>query len=157
MPQWIPAVTALIAVGTALMATIVGPLISWNIAKRQIKATVISTNRQAWIIELRDLVSEYLGLITYLSLRPGETFSEGKSLGSSFYKIRLLLNPGEEDHIQLVKLISVNSHLAGTYAPEQDQQKKTEISQTLLDQREEIISLSQSILKREWERVKQGD
>src|SRR5277367_5082703 len=39
---------------TALVAVIVGPLIQLRVAKRQIRSTTISANRQAWINTLRD-------------------------------------------------------------------------------------------------------
>ena len=39
---------------TALVAVIVAPLIQLRIAKRQIRSTTISANRQVWINTLRD-------------------------------------------------------------------------------------------------------
>ncbi len=168
MPQWILAVTALIAACTALIATIVGPLISWNITKKQIsssasiaenqiKASVVSVNRQTWINTLRDLISEYIALLADLSLHPGKVVSQGKRVGLIFYKIRILLNPLEEDHVFFVKLISANMSMIRDFVKEQNQQKKEEIIVALVDQRDEIVSLTQAILKREWERVKQGE
>ena len=42
-----------ISAATALVAVIVAPLVSWNIAKRQITASNVSSRRQVWIDELR--------------------------------------------------------------------------------------------------------
>ena len=39
---------------TVLVAVIVGPLIQLHVAKRQIRSTTVSSNRQAWINNLRD-------------------------------------------------------------------------------------------------------
>ena len=72
-PQWLTAVTALVAV-------IVGPLISLFIAKqqnatnryalrKQIEASTVSANRQTWINTLRDSIAEVQSLVTTVRLR----------------------------------------------------------------------------------------
>jgi hypothetical protein len=46
--------TALISSLTALAAVVFAPIVSIYVAKRQIRASVVSVNRQAWINRLRD-------------------------------------------------------------------------------------------------------
>jgi len=64
-------------------------------------------------------------------------------------KINLLINPREKDHIQLTKLIR-------SAIEEIFKEKAEKDSKRLIEIRDSIISLSQDILKREWERVKTG-
>jgi hypothetical protein len=69
------------------------------------------------------------------------------------YRIRLLINPHEPDHAKLVQLLrkefdELNESFDSSPA-EYDKGKSYGD--------DEIISLAQSILKREWERVKRGD
>jgi hypothetical protein len=44
-----PLLIGLISAGTALVVSIVRPLVTLFVAKRQFSATVLSTNRQKWI------------------------------------------------------------------------------------------------------------
>src|SRR5215475_2592707 len=53
----------LITATTALIAGIGGPFVSFLVARRQIRATVISNNRELWIVALRDALAEYLALV----------------------------------------------------------------------------------------------
>jgi len=41
--------TQIITTSTALVAVIVGPFVTMRVARRQIKASVVSANQQAWI------------------------------------------------------------------------------------------------------------
>jgi hypothetical protein len=61
MAEWIP----ILSVGVALVATIVGPTVSWIIARQQLRSSlevsnkqVVAPMRQAWINSLRDLLAE---------------------------------------------------------------------------------------------------
>jgi hypothetical protein len=63
------------------------------------------------------------------------------------WKIRLLINPAESDHRQLYETIRV--------ALERLKAEDTRDADSEADV-EHITRLSQSILKREWERVKRG-
>ena len=68
-------------------------------------------------------------------------------------RLRLSLNPREEDHRQLMEKLEKLVHdvvdeVTGIAKHEGD---------WLRELTEEIITLSQAILKREWERVKAGD
>ena len=44
---------------TALVAVIIGPIISWYIAKRQIIASTVTISRQQWINTLRDAIADF--------------------------------------------------------------------------------------------------
>jgi hypothetical protein len=68
----ISAMAAVASAITALTATLVTPMVSFWIARRQIRATLVSANRQAWINALRDDLSELFETLTALFLlRPG--------------------------------------------------------------------------------------
>ena len=51
-------VTATLTAATALVAVIVGPVISVYVARRQIRASAVLKNRQSWINALRDAIVE---------------------------------------------------------------------------------------------------
>src|SRR5215471_16417667 len=53
---------------TALTAAVVSPLVSLFVARMQIRATVVSNNRERWIEALRDAVSEYVALLITASM-----------------------------------------------------------------------------------------
>jgi hypothetical protein len=158
------AVVGFVSACTALVASIVGPWITLTVAKRQFNATVLSTNRYKWIETLRDMLAEYTSLIVAalaVKARWKNNWDEGRGplnansalleklerilLAQS--KIRLLINPAEADHQRLNEAIEAAfKHL---------QSEKTLDSDTHADI-EAITALAQSILKREWLRVKQG-
>ena len=51
---------SVIAAATALVAVVLGPIVSVYVVRRQIRATVVSTNRQAWINDLRNTIADWL-------------------------------------------------------------------------------------------------
>jgi hypothetical protein len=53
----------LLSACTALIATIVGPLVALTVARRQFIATAISGNRHKWIENLRDELAELISLL----------------------------------------------------------------------------------------------
>jgi hypothetical protein len=53
----------LLSACTALIATIVGPLVALSVARRQFIATVISGNRHRWIENLRNELAELISLL----------------------------------------------------------------------------------------------
>jgi hypothetical protein len=48
---------AFVTACTALISAIVGPAVSYVVARRQIRASVISNNRERWTEALRDSVA----------------------------------------------------------------------------------------------------
>jgi hypothetical protein len=119
-----------------------------NIAERNIKAEVISRNRQDWINTLRISISEFISLCIILSKVNEHIVNSAEDKWERFFalrsKISLLINPKEDDHQQLDELIEK----ATQFILNNNKEGFRNI-------RREIIKLSQQILKREWERVKQ--
>lgn len=126
------------------------------IAKKQITNAGVTQFRQQWIDNLRNSVSDYLsavdGIIFY-SVYVNHHFDIKQSdlikdLKMKQYKVLLLINPLEKDHIQLVELINEISKLIET--PDAGNQKliKTKI--------ENLVNDMQKVLKKEWEVVKKG-
>jgi hypothetical protein len=48
-----------VTASTVLISAVTGPLVSYVVARRQIRASVISNNRERWIEALRDSVVEH--------------------------------------------------------------------------------------------------
>ena len=124
-----------------------------ELAKNEIKLEVLSKNRQNWINSLRDELSRFMGTIKTIDnkhrMMSGRADAneinsfkdEINNLGALKYKIYLLLNPEEDDNKILLKKIEEIILMA--YKKEQPDKK--------LD---EIIKISQKVLKEEWKRVK---
>ena len=55
-----PILISLVSACTALVASIVGPLVTLSVARRQFKANVLSNNRQKWIETLRASIAELI-------------------------------------------------------------------------------------------------
>lgn len=155
---------SLISACTALVASIVAPFVTLAVARRQFNANVLSANRQKWIETLRDMVAELIALIVTALVVKAKwqgTWDQGRGALSSDptlieklerlvliqSKIRLLLNPTEPDHQRLDQAIDA---AIKRLRPEESVDAEMEADiQT-------ITALAQSILKREWQRVKQG-
>jgi len=144
---------------TALVAIIINPLINIYVTKKQLRASVNSKSRQEWINTLRDEITSYLfGFIKLEGMWFDNAQAEiGKytfphnsqnltkaldELQKHKIKISLLINPNEEDHKNLIKM------LESAYQNIQNKSKRRNEIEA------EVLQLSQTILKREWERVK---
>lgn len=135
-----------------------------DIATLQSQTLVLSKNRQDWISELRQEISEFINQAHMIRLAvppfdgtpiPSEELiykntqdvrKELTRIMEGFYlsyvKINLLINPAELDHAELIKLLKkMHSEVA---------KNGTDVMKI----QGEIIKKSQEILKREWERVK---
>ncbi|MEO8677420.1 MAG: hypothetical protein ABI665_00145 [Vicinamibacterales bacterium] len=148
------------------MAVFVGPIISWSIAKRQIRAAaqlattqihssleasnkqIIAPMRQSWINNLRDLLAELVSssLHYYTAGFEDRTDKEYQRVVFLESKVQLMLNPNEEDHKNLEQLIR---RMVGAI-----QYRKGE-PDPFPDLHTEVLTLSRAILKREWDRVKE--
>lgn len=125
-----------------------------ELSKNEIKLEVLSKNRQNWINSLRDELSKFMGTIKTIDNKHRMMSSKAdaseinsfkdeiNNLGVLKYKIYLLLNPEEDDNKILLKKIEEIILMA--YQKEQPDEK--------LD---EMIIISQKILKEEWKRVKE--
>lgn len=132
-------------------------------AFRQIVAKVRSENRQKWINEVRAAIATVTGFITANMVTKDE--EDLIVYEQSMMKLELLLNPLEKDHRALGyilrkvygcpiydvdKFISERAEL--DFLREMDARNIDDLNKMV----GYVIKLSNAILKREWERVKQG-
>jgi len=165
MPNDIDALLiSLVSACTALVASIVGPVVTLVVSKRQFSASVLSANRQKWIESLRDLLAEGISLLIAALIvreRWKDKWNKGRGavaadpallekvqrLALAQAKVRLMINPQEDDHLHLHQAIMVSiKRLQSEDALESETEDDIEV----------ISKLAQSILKREWQRVKAG-
>lgn len=159
-----PLVISAISALTALVASILGPIVTLKVSRRQFSANVLSANRQKWIETLRDMVAELISLLAAaLVIKSAWQSKWDKGRGPlredapllqklerivlAQSKIRLLLNPTEADHQKLYRAIDT--------AIKRLQAEESLDSDTEADI-EAITTLAQTVLKREWRRVKRG-
>ena len=159
-----PILISLVSACTALVASIVGPLVTLSVARRQFNANVLSNNRQKWIETLRASIAELISLLVgALVIKATWKGSWDKGLNALQstpemreklerailvqWNIRLLINPTEPDHQLLYKAIE------DTFARLQAEQTDEQATERDI---ESIATLAQAILKREWQRVKRG-
>lgn len=157
----IPLISAL----TALVAVIVGPLITTRVAHK----TIISPMRQAWINNLRDAIADFLATSeksAFKTYKSVETDIETKKARQKIFerlahieaKIKLMINPDEPDHIKLLAAIaelkdwSHDDELSHEEAKELDEGKSSNFEK----KQQAIVNISRRILKEEWEVVKAG-
>lgn len=143
--------TKIIVALIAVFVSFVGLLIS--------KEQKTSEFRQAWINTLRDDISNFVGQIDSVKklVLINNTSNEEKQKETSTamilgsvkmrelqFKISLLINPKEKDHQNLIALLeTIIANIK---------------SQTNNDEKiKELTTLSQKILKKEWNRVKDGE
>jgi hypothetical protein len=145
---------------TALVAVIVGPIVTFRITKKQIvasqamadlqaRASVLSKSRQEWINTLRNEIAGFISLTSHAlptimvnTQNGGDTLSLTQEIRLHVEKVKLLINPNEDDHIAIVK------HMEATVASLSTFNFQIEAAN------EELAAIAQRVLKREWERVK---
>lgn len=135
----------------AALAVFVGPVISWYAAKRQLTSSLAVANkqivapmRQAWINNLRDVLSELLSsaLHYYVSGYEDRTDAEYQRIELLNYKMKLMLNPKEDDHRRLEQLVDQMIGALSSGDSEFEPSHKA------------ALALSRKVFKREWDRVK---
>lgn len=77
----------------------------------------------------------------------------GSELG---VRIRLRLNPNEEEHNRLVSLIRELSDASADPPPNETPEQSEAAKKAFQGTRDKIVAHMQKILKHEWERVKKG-
>ena len=145
------------------IAIVVGPTVSWKIAKSQISAQVVSTNRQEWINGIRNELAVFL---TYArSIVPAyrsETFDRDMAFEKydkmvlAVQRVELMLNPSEKDHAELVRLMKSTIDLVRTALSEVHDKKETSNDNERITEIRTITPLAQRIFKAEWSRIKRG-
>jgi Mg/Co/Ni transporter MgtE len=143
----------------ALAGVLLGPLVQLVIAKAQIRAEVRSGNRQQWINELRNEISEfmtanidYIFRLRFAKEATSDILSTTNSVWQHLNKTQLLINPNDNDHKELIELMNDAALAANSRELDIDT-----MADTLDDLNEKITIVAQRIMKREWERVKSGD
>ncbi len=128
-----------------------------EIAERNVRADVISANRQNWINSLRAEIAHALKDLRLIRTQFDHLDGQGaQEILSDFTfrqnMIHLLVNPKEGDHQRLCDALSaaLRTLVALKSEPEETAKKFDLLG-------EEIVGISQEILKREWERVKKLD
>lgn len=156
---WWAAASAITSAFVALVSAIVGPTVAYRIAKRQIQATVVSSNRQQWINALRDDMCELLvHLKMTTALRDPRFPSDLKIDVTQFMensvrlrnRVALRLNPSEPSHKKLLQVIDAYSFESAAPTEPLTLKDSATASATLLN-------AAQDVLKSEWERVKTGN
>ncbi|HEY4940003.1 MAG TPA: hypothetical protein VII56_01140 [Rhizomicrobium sp.] len=156
----VAAVAAIVSALAAVAATIISPVISFWTARAQIRASLISANRQAWINALRDDLAELFELLTWLFLlRPGTHSGEDgyRYVAERRSRIRLLknrvrlrLNATEPASEALLSTIETLHSLA--HAGDTSDESEAQFGEGM----QNAVNQAQAILKSEWKRVKQG-
>jgi hypothetical protein len=150
---------------TALIATVIGPYVAVKTARSQIKASVISSNRAKWIDTMRDLIagaiSHWTGVMylrASLHDQNPATIAMNKALLEHIEnglltnsKIRLMLNPNEAESQELMK------NLDAAVVSLRSSADQAIVQSLVRGHLDEIVRVSQSILKAEWIRVKLGN
>ena len=157
-PTTLAAFAASLSAFVALVATLTSPLVSFAVAKMQIRANVISTNRQAWINALRDDLAEMIEIATgHFYLRDGSlsgedgfkySYEQKVRMIRIYNRIRLRLNANEVKNQELISIVDKLRRISIGRKME----KSEEFDQAV----ESIIVNAQNILRAEWRRVKTG-
>lgn len=149
-------IISFLALLVALVAVIVGPVVTLKVAKRQI----VSPIRQKWIDDLRELISEYLSECEKLMVLGDDGLLNKEETDEKIFarllyleqKLKLMLNPNEGKHNELLTIVEELTeeihHGVGN---------KVSDVVDFGDKLRRATKVSQNILKEEWVRVKSGD
>jgi hypothetical protein len=152
-----------VTASTALISAVAGPVVSYIVVRRQIRASVISNNRERWIEALRDSVSEYVALIVSAGMLqqatgqdPIKAITEDHALLQTVErimlvksKIMLMTYPDEERYRELCEIVEATYQIIAAGEP----QAFTKIRAGS----EAITRAGREVLKAEWARVKRGE
>ena len=156
------AVVTFVTACTALVSAVGGPLTTVLVGARQVRASVVSSNRERWVESLRDSLAEYGALCLSAALlqeasrrTPVEALREDPQLArlvervaTAKNKVQLIVNPArpEQEALQRVVNAAYRELLTG--------------SATAAVMTEHVDALTQAgrtVLRFEWDRVKHGD
>ena len=150
-----PSTISILSLAVALLAVIVGPFVSWKIAKKQIESSsrtarqqMLGPMRKAWINELRELISEVASSCLYYWQAGFEDRSETeyKRITDIEHKIQLMINPREQAHQLLVSQIRA---MIESLSQGKDGDKAFFASY------ETVMKTGKDVLKKEWNVVKE--
>lgn len=119
-----------------------------EIAQLDFRKSVLSTNRQAWINDLRELISELISiLLSYTTNEKDE--ADQRKLNFLLLKVELMLNP-EKDNDFIVSLHKLQKSLVQLSI---GRKEYVDIEKDVF----EVKNHTKKTLKNEWERVKKGE
>ena len=142
--------------------------LSWTSPKRTSKEAKVSEFRQAWIDALRNDISEVMGLLvtTYEvdSVTNNELlYKANRSISALRARISLRLNMGEDESKDLIAALDHLHEVANDTVPPPGLTDSARLAhpkgkmKPLRDATEVITKASQILLKKEWNRVKEGE
>jgi hypothetical protein len=123
---------------------------SLEIAKLDFRKNVLSDNRQTWINELRELISELISLINLHLIDPNNIKSDDtKRINFLIVKSEFMLNPIKD--LEYINSIKELKNLIFDLSREKITYEKS------LEKIEILKENTKKTLKTEWERVKNGE
>jgi hypothetical protein len=122
MEKLIP-VLSLVVAG---LAVFFGPLLLWHSARRQVTLSLDVANkqitapmRQTWINSLSDLLAELTSIgVVYVPEDQTHTTTRFDRMTHLQYRVLLMLNPKEQDHQKLERLIKQMVAMARSFSEE---------------------------------------
>ena len=158
-----PLIIALVTATTALVSAIAGPLMSYVMSGRQIRASVISTNRERWIEALRDSIAEYVSLLftaamikQVIARDTASAVTGDRDLRQIVERIVLVKNrillisdPQEGQSGKLCEMIETSYQALASETPQ--------TIATIRSEAEAITQAGREVLRHEWARVKRGE
>ena len=143
------------------IAALASPFVALFAALRVSKAhirTAIAGHRQDWINELRHEIATAVTATLQATSEKNVNLSQEQRLTTiadknlRVAKIKLLLNPTEQDHKALAELFDESAIALTKYL-----RRETTTHNDLANINRRIVELTQSILKREWDRVQANE
>lgn len=159
----------IVPISVALLSLFGSLLGGWLSGKKRIGIEVLSKNRQEWINDLRHVISDFIDIAISSSAKYVENLeyqefsNQARKLDHKRYYLALLLNPNENDSITINELATtITKHHAsliriiGIHKKIPDSQKVQDAINLLMIDINNLVDITQKILKTEWERVKKG-
>jgi hypothetical protein len=149
---------------TALVASVAGPFVTLYVARTQLRSTVRSGNRQRWIDDFREQIAHFCSELAIAAQVRDKIVKDGRiaiqaepeflnRFGKLIYtanKIRLMINPLDPEHHELLALINDLLHRFRTAVVEDDLHAQ---GQTIV---EKVVAMSLAIIRHEWQLVQRG-
>jgi hypothetical protein len=161
----------ILSLAVALLAVVVGPLVTWKLTGRQLEEArlaadrkssldrklankqIVAPMRQAWIEKLRVDVASLLTLCNrYAARGTAEHNDSYDDIRQLILVIQLSLNSAEPDHVAIIEM------LQDLFLTVADDTTQSGNDWNDIHKREaEIVEIAKKIFKEEWNRVKSED
>ena len=147
---------------SALVSAAAGPVVSVIVSTRQIRASLVSSNREQWTVALRDSLAEYVALVVSTAILqeaqqkgPLTAIRDDPQLASlaervaqAKNRILLMVNPTNPEHFQLCLPVEQAYRLL--------LEGKGSVKE-VAGCADAITNAGRVVLRHEWARVKRGD